>query len=84
MYGPAHFIDTIKPEALGPQDTKLWAQFLSQRPDLDGPYFDIRYVQAIGVRVPHAGVARLWREGRIAGYFPYQLRAGPCSPWAPR
>ena len=80
MHGPAQFIDTLKPEALTAEDVALWTQFLAKRPDLNGPYFDVRYIQAIGARVPHAGVARLWRDGHIAGYFPYQLRAGALQP----
>jgi len=80
MYGPAQFIDTLKPEALSAEDAARWTGFLSLRPDLGGPYFDPRYVQAIGARVPNAGVARLWRDGRINGYFPYQLRAGALQP----
>ena len=80
MHGPAQFIDTIKPDALTPEDVALWSRFLGQRPDLGGPYFDARYVQAVGVHVPHAGIARFWRDGHIAGYFPYQLRAGALQP----
>jgi len=80
MHGPAQFIDTIRPDALTAEDAALWAQFLARRPDLDSPYFDVRYVQAVGARVPHAGIARFWRDGRIAGYFPYQLRAGALQP----
>ena len=80
MHGPAHLIDTLKPDALTTEDVALWTQILDRRPDLSGPYFDPRYVQAIGAHVPHAGVARLWRDGRIAGYFPYQLRAGTLQP----
>ncbi len=80
MQGPADFIDIIKPEALTAEDERLWTQFLGRRPDLGGPYFDVRYVKAIGEHVPHAGVARLWRDGHIAGYFPYQLRSGALQP----
>jgi CelD/BcsL family acetyltransferase involved in cellulose biosynthesis len=80
MHGPAQFIDTLEPDALSPEDVALWTQFLGKRPDLSGPYFDPRYVQAVGARVPHAGIARLWRDGHIAGYFPYQLRAGALQP----
>jgi CelD/BcsL family acetyltransferase involved in cellulose biosynthesis len=80
MHGPAQFIDTLEPDALSPEDVALWTQFLGKRPDLASPYFDPRYVQAVGARVPHAGVARLWRDGHIAGYFPYQLRAGALQP----
>lgn len=80
MHGPAQFIDTLKPDALSSEDVALWMQFLSRRPDLSGPYFDVRYVQAVGARVPNAGIARLWRDGHIAGYFPYQLRAGALQP----
>jgi len=80
MHGPAQFIDTIKPDALTAEDVALWTQFLARRPDLHSPYFDVRYVQAVGARVPHAGIARFWRDGRINGYFPYQLRAGTLQP----
>jgi CelD/BcsL family acetyltransferase involved in cellulose biosynthesis len=80
MHGPAQFIDTLKPDALGSEDVALWTRFLAERPDLGGPYFDPRYVQAVGARVPHAGIARLWRDGHIAGYFPYQIRAGALQP----
>ncbi len=80
MHGPAHFIDLLKPDALTAEDVALWARFLAGRPDLDSPYFDVRYVQAVGARVPHAGVARFWQDGRINGYFPYQLRSGALQP----
>ena len=80
MHGPAQFIDTLKPDALAAEDIALWQGFLARRPDLASPYFDVRYVQAIGRRVPQAGVARLWRDGHVAGYFPYQIRAGALQP----
>ena len=80
MHGPAQFIDTIKPDALTAEDARLWAQFLARRPDLGSPYFDVRYVQAVGARVPNAGIARFWRDGRVSGYFPFQLRAGALQP----
>ena len=80
MYGPADFIDTLKPQALTAEDEALWTRLLKARPDLSGPYFDVRYVKAVGARVPRAGVARIWRGGRVAGFFPYQLRGDTLQP----
>lgn len=73
-------IDILRPQNLTLQDEVLWADFLSERPDLNGPYFDLRYVKAVGKDVPRSGVARIWRGGEIVGYFPYQVRSGTLQP----
>lgn len=80
MHGPADFIDTLKPQALTAEDEALWTRLLAARPELSGPYFDVRYVKAVGTRVPRAGIARFWRGGRLAGFFPYQLRGDTLQP----
>lgn len=73
-------IDILRPQDLTAEDGKLWAGFIAARPELAGPYFDIRYVQAIGAGVPGGAVARIAQDGRIVGYFPFQIRAGALQP----
>lgn len=73
-------IDILRPDQLTRVDELQWAKFLDQRPDLRGPYFDIRYVRAIGAAVPHSGVARIFDNERVVGYFPYQIRSGVLQP----
>jgi CelD/BcsL family acetyltransferase involved in cellulose biosynthesis len=73
-------IEIIQIGNLTERDVSLWSRWRNQRPELTGPYFDVRYVQAIGGAVPGARVARLYTEGRIGGYFAYQIRAGVLQP----
>jgi CelD/BcsL family acetyltransferase involved in cellulose biosynthesis len=73
-------IDILRPDQLTRVDELQWAKFLDQRADLRGPYFDIRYVRAIGAAVPHAGVARIFDNERVVAYFPYQIRSGVLQP----
>ena len=79
-YDPKTQIEILRPQDLTSDDAALWAEFRALRPDLSGPYFDIRYIQAIGAKVPGAGVARLHEDGRVVGYFPFQRRAGMLQP----
>ncbi|MDV6333221.1 GNAT family N-acetyltransferase [Asticcacaulis sp. 201] len=73
-------IDILRPADLTAEDAGLWNGFLALRPELTGPYFDIRYVKAIGSKVPGAAVARIREDGQVIGYFAYQLRAGRMLP----
>ncbi len=73
-------IDILRTDELTRVDELQWAKFLDQRPDLRGPYFDIRYVRAIGAAVPQAGVARIFDNERVVAYFPYQIRSGVLQP----
>jgi len=73
-------LETLRPSQLNADDAALWTGFVAACPDQTGPYFDIRYVQAIGDHVPLAGVARFRRGGQVVGYFPYQLRGGALQP----
>lgn len=75
-----HRIERLRPDELTPEDDDLWATFLAERPDLHGPYFDLRYVKAIGRDVPNAGVARIRQAGEVVGYFAYQVRSGALQP----
>ena len=74
-------IETLRPQDLTAEDARLWRSFLARRPELSGPYFDIRYVQAAASAVPDAGVARFYDEDRVVGYFPYQIRSGALQPF---
>lgn len=73
-------IEIVQIRDLTEHDAGQWTQWRMQRPELVGPYFDIRYVRAIGADVPGARVARLYNEGKVAGYFAYQIRAGVLQP----
>ncbi len=73
-------IELVKPRDLTPEDEALWMSFVQGRPDLSGPYFDVRYVKAIGEGVPGAGIARFYDGARVVGYFPYQIRANILQP----
>ncbi len=73
-------IDCLCPSRLTPADEARWAELAALRPDLTGPYFDVRYVQAIAADVPHAGVARIREGDTVVGYFPYQLRSRVMQP----
>ena len=74
-------IETLRPQDLTAEDARLWRSFLARRPELSGPYFDIRYVRAAASAVPDAGVARFYDEDRVVGYFPYQIRSGALQPF---
>ena len=73
-------IEIVRPQDLTPQDEALWTAFLAEDPDLSGPYFDIRYLKAVGRDVPRAGVARFYDGDTVVGYFPYQVRSGALQP----
>lgn len=73
-------LETVRPSQLDADDAAVWANLVAARPDLTGPYFDIRYIQSIGGRVPGAGVVRFRRGEQVVGYFPYQLRSGGLQP----
>jgi len=73
-------IEIVRIQDLTARDASQWTQWRAQRPELVGPYFDVRYVQAIGADVPGGRVARLYCEGRVVGYFAYQIRAGILQP----
>ncbi len=77
---PASRMEILQPQALTAEDEALWADFLAARPDLAGPYFDLRYIRAIARDVPRAGIVRLYDGDRVAGYFPYQIRSGVVQP----
>jgi len=73
-------IEIIRIQDMTARDASQWTAWRELRPELVGPYFDVRYVQAIGAGVPGARVARLYSEGRVVGYFAYQRRAGVLQP----
>ena len=73
-------IDCICPSQLTAEDARRWNELAALRPDLTGPYFDVRYVKAIAADVPHCGVARIHHDGVVVGYFPYQLRSRVMQP----
>ncbi|MGA9659373.1 MAG: GNAT family N-acetyltransferase [Asticcacaulis sp.] len=73
-------IDIVRPQDLTAEDASLWAGFVAQRSDQIGPYFDMRYIQAIASAVPGSAVARFYHKDKVVGYFPYQVRAGALQP----
>jgi len=80
---PASALNRIEIIGIGDltaRDVSQWTNWRAHHPELVGPYFDIRYVQAIGADVPGAHVARFYTEGRVAGYFACQIRAGVLQP----
>ncbi len=73
-------IDIVRPQDLTASDVERWAELMALRPDLAGPYFDVRYVKAIAAAVPKAAVARFWSNGETVGFLPFQKRAGVLQP----
>lgn len=73
-------IELIRIQDLTADDEGLWNGFVAANPDLTGPYFDVRYVKAIGPVVPRAAVARLYIGDHVAGYFAYQKRGDVLLP----
>ncbi|ESQ77407.1 hypothetical protein AEYBE204_18005 [Asticcacaulis sp. YBE204] len=74
-------IEVVAPDALTGDDIAAWEGFTARRPDMIGPYFDVRYVMDIGLSVPDAYVARLRDEaGEVAGFLPYQIRGRTLQP----
>lgn len=74
-------VEILTPEALTAEDIAAWEGFTERRPDLTGPYFDVRYAIDIGQSVPDAHIARLIDEnGKIAGFLPYQNRGRTIQP----
>jgi CelD/BcsL family acetyltransferase involved in cellulose biosynthesis len=78
---PVLRVELLRLQDLTAHDARQWRSFLAQRPELTGPYFDIRYMQAAASSVPNAGVARFWDGERIVGYFAYQIRSGALQPF---
>ncbi len=73
-------IEIVRTQDLTAADEARWAGLVALRPDLAGPYFDIRYVRTIGAGVPRAGVAKFCDGGMVVGYFPFQVRSGVLQP----
>ncbi|MDC7682331.1 GNAT family N-acetyltransferase [Asticcacaulis sp. BYS171W] len=74
-------IEVVAPDGLTGDDIAAWESFTARRPDMIGPYFDVRYVMDIGQSVPDAYVARLRDEtGEVAGFLPYQMRGRTLQP----
>lgn len=67
-------IDIVQVKDLTAADEALWNTWVAMRPELVGPYFDLRYVQAIAPGVPNSGVARFYDGDQVAGYFAFQKR----------
>lgn len=76
-----HKIEILAPDALTEEDIVAWEGFTARRKDMVGPYFDVRYVSAIGASVPDAYIVR-FRDaaGAIIGFFPYQIRGRVIQP----
>ncbi len=73
-------IDCLCPHELTPADEARWTELVAGRDDLTGPYFDVRYIKAIGAAVPCAGIARVREGDDVVAYFPYQLRSRVMQP----
>ena len=73
-------LELVRPQNLTFADEALWNGFVAARTDLTGPYFDIRYIKAIGGHVPQSGVVRFRQGDLVAGFFPYQIRSGTLQP----
>ncbi|MDC7681981.1 GNAT family N-acetyltransferase [Asticcacaulis sp. BYS171W] len=73
-------VDVIRPAELSDTDRALWSQWVAENPDLSGPYFDVRYVVALGETVPHARIAKLYADGYLMGFLPFQKRGGVIQP----
>ncbi|WAC48947.1 GNAT family N-acetyltransferase [Asticcacaulis sp. SL142] len=67
-------IEVITADQLNADDLALWTQCLKQRPELWGPYFNVRYFQAIAKAVPQTFIARLYAGDRLLGFFLFQKR----------
>jgi CelD/BcsL family acetyltransferase involved in cellulose biosynthesis len=76
----AQTIECLCPHELAAADEARWTAFVAARDDLTGPYFDVRYVKAIAVAVPCAGIARIRDGDEVVAYFPYQLRSRVMQP----
>lgn len=73
-------IENLRLHDLTPDDETRWQALVAQRPDLSGPYFDIRYIKAVAKDVPGAGIVRFRDNDTVVGYFPYQIRSGALQP----
>ncbi len=75
-------ITWVRPRELSGPDRELWRAWRAARPELDSPYFDIRYTLAAGEVAPHAAVAIVRRGGQRIAFLPLQRRAGRIQPLA--
>jgi CelD/BcsL family acetyltransferase involved in cellulose biosynthesis len=73
-------VDILRADELGSTEQALWQAFRAASPDLDSPYFDVRYTLAAGAVAPHARVGVLHRQGAPVGFFPFQRRLGMIQP----
>lgn len=75
-------VETIKVSDLGLFERALWRDLRASNPLLASPYFDLRYIEAAARFAPGAAVAVIRRDGRVAGFLPFQRRGGAVQPLA--
>jgi CelD/BcsL family acetyltransferase involved in cellulose biosynthesis len=73
-------VEVMRADQLGRAEQAVWQAFRAARPELDSPYFDVRYALAAGAVAPGAHVAVLHRQGAPIGFFPFQRRLGAIQP----
>lgn len=73
-------VEVMRADQLGRAEQAAWQAFRAARPELDSPYFDVRYALAAGMVGPHARIAVLHRAGTPIGFFPFQERFGVIQP----
>ena len=67
-------VESLKVAELGDSERRLWLAFRAADPRLQGPYFDLRYVEAAGDVAPGGRMAVIHRRGTVVGFLPYQRR----------
>lgn len=65
---------------LDASDWRVWAEMVDANPSLTSPYFQPAYTQIADAVCPGGAVAVFRREGRVIGFFPYQMRNGAMQP----
>lgn len=62
-------IDTLSSEA-----RDQWLHWQKSNPLTQSPFFHPRFAEAVARHAPHCFVAKLFKDGILVGYFPFQKR----------
>ncbi len=65
-----------RPDQLSVAEQDLWSRLQPADPELDGPFFCLELIQAVGRVRPDLEVAVIERGGEVLGFFPFQRGAG--------
>ena len=69
-------VTVVRPGDLGPGEASLWARFQKSLPELQNPFFSLTFAQVVDRHRPNARVAVVEDDGRIQGFFAFEMGPG--------